>query len=164
MGSCQARMFLKFDAEICYFYDVDIMANIWFDHILFDELYANHIEDNLTFYQDAVESHIIIDDNTQEHEGVLYKVELEFNEERAIEFEIEADMDFELDDKDVFQVLVTDALMGNCNLETFCEANGYDITQEAYQEYISYNHVTIKLLHLIGQDLFDKFMMCCRQA
>jgi hypothetical protein len=140
------------------------MAAIWFDHMLFDDLYANHIEGNLTFYQDAVKSHIIIDDITQEHDGVWYEVELEFNEERAIELKIETSIDFELDDKDVFQVLVTNALIGNCDLETFCEAQGYDITQEVYQEFISFNHFTIKLLHLIGQDLFDKFMMCSRQA
>lgn len=148
-----------------YFYGhVYRVANTMCDNILFDELYDNHIEGNLTFYQDDIKSHIIIDENTSTHKGVLYQVELEFNEERAIEFEIEADMDFILDDKDVFQALVKEAVIGNCDLETFCESHGYDVTPEVYEEYISYNHITSKLLHLIGQDLFDKFMTCYRQV
>lgn len=140
-------------------------CNQSFDDDLFDELYDNHINGNLTFYQDDVKSHIIINNDGQDSvQGVLYHIELEFNEERAVEIEIETDLNFILDDKNVFQALVIDSMLGNCNLETFCEIHEYEITPEAYQEYISYNHITMKLLHLIGQDLFDKFMVCYRQV
>lgn len=141
------------------------MANWWFDSVLFDELYDNHIEGNLTFYQDTAKSHMITHQDTEgmyEHKGVLYQVELEFNEERAIEVEVEADLDFIIDDKDVLQALVVDAFIGNCDLETYCATYGYEVDQDAYQEYVAYNLVTAKLQHLIGQDLFDKFIMCCQ--
>lgn len=143
------------------------MANWWFDSILFDELYNNHIEGNLTLFEDTVKSHMLSHEDSEDSEGsqgVLYQIELEFNEERAIEIEIEADLDFVIDDKDVFQALLIDAFVGNCDLETYCARYGYDIDHQAYQEYVSYNLLTGKLQHLIGRDLFDKFMTCCQQC
>jgi len=137
---------------------------VWFDDMLFDELYECHIEGNLVFYNDNVESKAIIDNMTGETVGVIYNIELEFNEERAIELELEVDTHFVLEDRDVFRTLVSEAIIGNIEtLEEFCEVLGcvgYGSNDDVEREYNGSKVLAMKLKHLIGQDLYDKFMAC----
>lgn len=134
---------------------------LWFDDVLFDELYESHIEDNLVFYNDNVASKAILDNMTEETVGVIYNIELEFNEERGIELELEVDTHFVLEDKDVFRALVSEAIIGNIeSLEEFCDAFGCGCSDEVEREYSGSKILAMKLKHLIGQDLYDKFMAC----
>jgi hypothetical protein len=124
----------------------------------FTELFDNLIEENLAFYPDTVSSKFR-DETMQE---VIYLIELEFNEEREITIDIVVPENFVLNAKDIFHLLVVDALHGNYeSFDMFCDDQGYGREfSSAFHIYQHCKHSADKLLHLIGQNLFDRFMNC----
>lgn len=108
----------------------------------FTELYNKHIVDSLYVYE--------VDWKQINKNKIIYRLELEFNEERGVEIELHLTDNDVLDGFYIFYMIVQDARY----------ANVYDDSFEDCNEYIECNLGAKKLHHLIGQDLYDKFMTC----
>lgn len=101
----------------------------------------NQTEQYLMFYE--------IDKRRFDNDTIMYKLELEFNEERGIEIELHLNANDSIDVLYIFYLLVQDARISSC----ISELNNY-------QERIECNLAAKKLHHLLGKDLYDKFLNC----
>jgi hypothetical protein len=122
----------------------------------FNELYIYHIEESLYIYGDNITSRFI------DYDNVSYIIELEFNEERGIEVELTVDKDVILNEKMAFYLLVIDSIICNYDsFEDYCNVYHHDMNSlDVFNEYSKYKINSNKLLHLIGENLFYKFLHC----
>jgi len=122
---------------------IDVYINILIVNMTtFTELYNKYVIDSLCVYES--------DWKKINKDKIIYKLELEFNEERGVEIELHLEDNDVLDGLHIFYMIVQDA---RC-------ANAYDDYFDDCNEYIECNLGAKKLNHLIGQDLYDKFMTC----
>jgi hypothetical protein len=90
-----------------------------------------------------------IDKQSLDNDTTMYKLDLEFNEERGIEIELHLKANDNVNEVYIFYLLVQDARTSNC-LTEFSDC----------KEFIECNLVAKKLHHLLGKDLYDKFLNC----
>lgn len=101
----------------------------------------NETEQYLIFYE--------IEKKVLDNDKIMYKLELEFNEERGIEIELHLKANDNINELYIFYLLVQDARTSNCITE-FSNC----------QEFIECNLAAKKLHQLLGKDLYDKFLNC----
>jgi hypothetical protein len=107
----------------------------------FTNIYHDEIEQYLMFYE--------LDKKLLHNNTIMYKLELEFNEERSIEIELHLKANDIISELYIFYLLVQDARTSCCITE-FSDC----------QEFSECKLVATKLHHLLGKDLYDKFLNC----
>jgi hypothetical protein len=132
------NLMVKFDRNMVKFYD-NIQQHHFCTMETFTSIYYDQTVQFLTFNEI---NRSILDKNT-----VKYKVEVEFNEERGIEIELILNANNVINELDIFYMIVQDA-------------RSTQSSQDDCQEFIECNLAAKKLKHLVGTELFDKYLNC----
>lgn len=109
---------------------------------LFTELYNKYIVSFVQLYE--------IDWKYLDDDTMMYRMELEFNEERGIEIELHLRKNDIIDGLYIFHMMVQDARSAENNR----------LPLDDCEEFFECNLAARKLKHLIGEELYDKFMTC----
>lgn len=110
----------------------------------FTDIYNKYIVGSLILFE--------IDRRNVDENIVSQRVELEFNEERGIEIELHLNKGDVLKMLHVFYMIVCDARFAYCNKDS----ENY----EDFQDYMECKLGARKLSFLVGEDIYNKLMIC----
>lgn len=111
----------------------------------FINIYNNYIVQSLILYE--IEKSKSIDDDV-----FIHRIELEFNEERGIEIELDLKTTDALNMLNVFYMIVCDARYAYYENES----GNY----ENLEDYMECNLGAKKLCFLVGNEIYNKLMIC----